>query len=117
MAIVISCLGLLGLATYTAQVRTREIGIRKVLGASQGTILFKLSSEFIQLISIAFVVASVIAYFVMDRWLHDFQYAIKIGAGIFVVSGVASLLIALLTISFQALKASWTNPVDSLRSE
>ena len=117
LAIIIAGLGLFALSAFTAEQRKKEIGIRKVLGASQGTILYKLSSEFIQLITIAFVVASVISYFVMDRWLHDFQYAIKIGVGIFVLSGAASLLIAMLTISFQALKASWTNPVDSLRSE
>jgi len=117
LAITIAGLGLFALSAFTAEQRKKEIGIRKVLGASQATILYKLSSEFIQLITIAFVVASAIAYFVMDRWLHDFQYAIKIGAGIFVLSGAASILIAMLTISFQALKASWTNPVDSLRSE
>ena len=117
LAIIIASLGLFALSAFTAEQRKKEIGIRKVLGASQATILYKLSAEFIQLITVAFVVASVIAYFVMERWLHDFQYAIKIGAGIFLLSGAASLLIAMLTISFQALKASWTNPVDSLRSE
>ncbi|HZX74157.1 MAG TPA: FtsX-like permease family protein, partial [Cyclobacteriaceae bacterium] len=117
LAIIIAGLGLFALSAFTAEQRKKEIGIRKVLGASQATILYKLSSEFIQLISIAFVVASAIAYFVMDRWLHDFQYSIKIGAGIFVIAGVASLTIAMLTISFQAMRAAWTNPVESLRSE
>jgi putative ABC transport system permease protein len=117
LAIVIAGLGLFALSAFTAEQRKKEIGIRKVLGASQGTILYKLSAEFFQLISIAFIVASFIAYFVMDRWLHDFQYAIKIGVGIFLLSGFASLFIAMLTISFQALKAAWTNPVESLRSE
>jgi putative ABC transport system permease protein len=117
LAIIIAGLGLFALSAFTAEQRKKEIGIRKVLGASQATILYKLSSEFIQLISIAFVVASAIAYFVMDRWLHDFQYSIRIGAGIFVIAGVASLTIAMLTISFQAMRAAWTNPVESLRSE
>jgi putative ABC transport system permease protein len=117
LAIIIAGLGLFALSAFTAEQRKKEIGIRKVLGASQGTIFYKLSSEFVQLVTIAFILASVIAYFVMDRWLHDFQYAIKIGAGIFLLSGAASLLIAMLTISFQALKAVWTNPVESLRSE
>jgi putative ABC transport system permease protein len=117
LAIIIAGLGLFALSAFTAEQRKKEIGIRKVLGASQGTVLYELSSEFIRLISIAFMAASVIAYFVMERWLQDFQYAIKIGAGIFVLAGVASLVVALLTISFQALKAAWTNPVESLRSE
>ncbi|MBS1681476.1 MAG: ABC transporter permease [Bacteroidetes bacterium] len=117
LAITIACLGLFALSAFTAEQRKKEIGIRKVLGAGQGTILYKLSVEFIRLISISFVLASVLAYFVMERWLHDFQYAIKIGVGIFIVSGAASLLIAMLTVSFQALRAAWTNPVESLRSE
>ena len=110
-------IGLFGLAAFTAEQRTKEIGIRKVLGASNGTILYKLSSECILLIAIAFVLASGAAYFVMDRWLSDFQYSIKIGAGVFVLAGIASLVTAMLTISFQALKAAWSNPVNALRSE
>jgi putative ABC transport system permease protein len=117
LAIIIAGLGLFALSAFTAEQRKKEIGIRKVLGASHGTIFYKLSSEFIQLISIAFIIASVIAYFIMNQWLQDFQYSIKIGPLIFILSGVASVLIAMLTISFQALKAVWTNPVESLRSE
>jgi putative ABC transport system permease protein len=117
LAIVIAGLGLFALSAFTAEQRKKEIGIRKVLGASNGTILFKLSSEFIQLISIAFVLASIAAYFVMSQWLKDFQYAITIKPAIFVVAGIASILIAMITVSFQALKAAWSNPVDSLRSE
>lgn len=117
LAIVIAGLGLFALSAFTAEQRKKEIGIRKVLGASNGSILLKLSSEFIQLILISFVLASAIAYFVMSKWLEDFQYSIKLGVGIFIVAGVASVLIAMATISFQALKAALSNPVDSLRNE
>lgn len=117
LAIIIAGLGLFALSAFTAEQRKKEIGIRKVLGASNGNIFYKLSAEFIQLISIAFVIASIAAYFVMTQWLKDFQYSINIGAGIFVIAGVASILIALLTISFQAIKAALSNPVDALRSE
>ncbi len=117
LAIVIAGLGLFALSAFTAEQRKKEIGIRKVLGASNGTILYRLSSEFVQLILIAFVIASGVAYYVMNKWLQDFSYAIKIGYATFIVAGAAALTIALLTISFQALKAAWSNPVDSLRSE
>jgi len=117
LALVIAGLGLFALSAFTAEQRKKEIGIRKVLGASNGTILVRLSAEFVQLILVSFGLASVLAYFVMERWLSDFQYSIDIGPGIFVVAGVGSIAIALLTISFQALKAAWSNPVDALRSE
>jgi putative ABC transport system permease protein len=117
LALIIAGLGLFALSAFTAEQRKKEIGIRKVLGASNATILYKLSSEFIKLILVAFVLASAIAYGVMNKWLQDFQYSIKIGAGIFIVAGLLSLVIAMLTISFQALRAAFTNPVDSLRTE
>jgi putative ABC transport system permease protein len=117
LAMIIAGLGLFTLSAFTAEQRRKEIGIRKVLGAGNGTILYKLSAEFIQLILISFGVASVISYFVMERWLADFQYSIKIGIGIFLFTAAASILIALLTVSFQALKAALSNPVDALRSE
>ncbi len=117
LALVIAGLGLFALSAFTAEQRKKEIGIRKVLGASNGTILVRLSAEFVQLIVISFGLASVLAYFVMDSWLNDFQYSIDIGPGIFVVAGLGSIVIALLTISFQALKAAWSNPVNALRSE
>ncbi len=117
LAILIAGLGLFALSAFTAEQRKKEIGIRKVLGAGNGTILFKLSIEFIQLILIAFVVASVASYFVMEKWLDDFQYRITIGAGVFVITAMASIFIALFTVSFQAMKAAWSNPVDALRSE
>jgi putative ABC transport system permease protein len=117
LAIVIAGLGLFALSAFTAEQRKKEIGIRKVLGASNGNILYKLSKEFIQLILISFALASVAAYFVMNKWLQDFQYSIKIGLGVFLLAGIVSLVIAMLTISFQALKAALSNPVDSLRTE
>lgn len=117
LAIIIAGLGLFALSAFTAEQRKKEIGIRKVLGASNSAILVKLSSEFVQLVGISFILASVVAYYVMEKWLSDFQYSIKIGAGVFLLAGVTSLGIAMLTISFQALKAALRNPVDSLRSE
>jgi putative ABC transport system permease protein len=117
LALVVAGLGLFALSAFTADQRKKEIGIRKVLGASNTTIFYKLSVEFIVLILISFAFASVISYYVMRQWLQDFQYSIEIGVGIFLLAGVASLIIALLTISFQAVKASVTNPVDSLRTE
>lgn len=117
LALTIAGLGLFALSAFTAEQRKKEIGIRKVLGASNSAIFYKLSFEFITLILISFVLASVAAYFVMDKWLQDFQYSIQIGIGVFIVAGRASLMIALITISFQALKAAWSNPAESLRSE
>jgi putative ABC transport system permease protein len=117
LAILIAALGLFALSAFTAELRKKEIGIRKVLGASNGNIFYKLSSEFIQLIMVSFILASVIAYYFMDKWLADFQYSVQIGAGIFVLAGIVSVSIALLTISFQALRAAFRNPVDSLRME
>jgi len=117
LAIIIASLGLFALSAFTAEQRKKEIGIRKVLGASSGAILYKLSSEFIQLVLVAFVIASAVGYYVMDKWLSDFEYSIDIGAGIFIMAGLTSVVIAMLTISFQALKAALSNPVDSLRSE
>jgi putative ABC transport system permease protein len=117
LALVIAGLGLFALSAFTAEQRKKEIGIRKVLGASNATIFYKLSGEFIVLILVAFVLASVAAYFVMTQWLKDFQYSIQIGVGIFALAGAASVIIALLTISFQALKAAFSNPADALRTE
>jgi putative ABC transport system permease protein len=117
LALTIAGLGLFALSAFTAEQRKKEIGIRKVLGASNGAIFYKLSFEFITLILISFVFASVAAYFIMEKWLQDFQYSIKIGIGVFMIAGGASLVIALITISFQSLKAAWSNPAESLRSE
>jgi putative ABC transport system permease protein len=117
LALTIAGLGLFALSAFTAEQRKKEIGIRKVLGASNGNIFYKLSYEFITLIVISFVLASFIAYFVMDKWLQDFQYRIQIEIDVFLLAGVGSILVALVTISFQALKAAFSNPADALRSE
>ncbi|NIR50307.1 FtsX-like permease family protein, partial [candidate division KSB1 bacterium] len=117
LAIFIGCLGLFGLASFTAEQRTKEIGIRKVLGASISNIVFLLSRELVLLIGIAFALASPIAYFSMNRWLQEFVYRIELSFLTFVLSGVAALAIALLTVSYQALKAALSNPVDALRCQ
>src|SRR5579862_1171523 len=117
IAIFISCLGLLGLATYTAQVRTKEIGLRKVLGASTSRITSMLSYDFLKLVGLSIILASPIAFFLMNRWLRDFAYRIDIQWWMFVLAGVLAMLIAFLTISFQAIRAAVANPVKSLRNE
>jgi putative ABC transport system permease protein len=117
LAMVIAALGLFALSAFTAEQRKKEIGIRKVLGASSARILYILSSEFLKLIFIALVLASIIGYFVMSGWLRDFSYSIEIDYKIFIMSGALSIVIAFATISFQALKSALSNPVDSLRNE
>jgi putative ABC transport system permease protein len=117
IAILISCLGLFGLATYTAQVKTKEIGIRKVLGANISNITSLLAKEFIVLVFIAFIIAAPIAWFAMNKWLQNYVYRINISWWIFVVTGLVAIVIALLTVSFQAIKAAIANPVKSLRTE
>ena len=117
LAIFIACLGLLGLATYTAEKRSKEIGIRKVLGADLRNIVSLLSRDFIGLVLIAIVIATPISWYAMDRWLEGFAYRMEIQAWIFVLSGFIALLIAVFTISYQSLKSAVMNPVSSLRSE
>jgi putative ABC transport system permease protein len=117
LAIFISCLGLLGLAIFTAGQRTREIGVRKVLGANVPGIVTLLSKDFLGLVLIAIVVASPLAWLIMYRWLQDFAYRTPISWWIFVVAGFSAVMIALLTVSFQAIRAARANPVKSLRSE
>jgi putative ABC transport system permease protein len=117
IAILISCLGLLGLAAYTAQVRTREIGVRKVLGATVNGIIGLLAKDFIKLVLIAIVIAMPVAWYMMHKWLQDFAYRTTIGWQVFLFAGTIAILIAFLTISFQAVKAAVANPVKSLRSE
>ncbi len=117
LSIVISCLGLFGLATFAAQQRIKEIGIRKVLGASEAGITTLLSKDFIQLVLISFVIAFPVAWWAMNKWLQSFAYRINISWWVFAVAGLAALLIALLTVSFQAIKAAIANPVKSLRTE
>jgi putative ABC transport system permease protein len=117
LAIVIACLGLFGLAAYAAEQRTKEIGIRKVLGASMSTIVGMLSKDFIKLVLIAIILASPLAWWAMNYWLQDFAYRMNIQWWILAAAGGAAILIAFLTISFQSIKAALTNPVKSLRSE
>ncbi len=116
-AILIACLGLFGLATYTVESRTKEIGVRKVLGASVLTIAQLLSKDFLRLVLIAFVIATPVAWFAMNKWLQDFAYRINLSWWVFALAAVAAIGIALLTISFQAIKAAVANPVKSLRTE
>ncbi len=117
LAIVIACLGLFGLVTFMALQRTKEIGIRKTMGASVENIVRLLSAEFIKLIFLGVVIASPVAWFFMNRWLQDFAYRINIGWWMFVLAGIIAMVIAMATISFQAIKAAIANPVKSLRTE
>ncbi|HEY4325375.1 MAG TPA: ABC transporter permease [Mucilaginibacter sp.] len=117
IAIVISCMGLLGLSAFNTIQRKKEIGIRKVLGASVGSIMTMLSKDFIKLILIALLVASPISWWAMNRWLQSFAYRIDIPLWIFFFSGITAVAIALLTISFQSVRAALVNPVDSLRND
>ena len=116
-AIFIACMGLFGLATYAAEQRIKEIGVRKVLGASVAGITALLSKDFIKLVIISIIVASPIAYFLMNKWLQEFAYRIRIDWWVFAISGLVALGIALITVSFQAIKAAIANPVKSLRTE
>jgi putative ABC transport system permease protein len=117
LAILISCLGLFGLAMFTAQQRIKEIGVRKVLGASVTGIVAMLSKDFLKLVIISIIVASPIAWWAMNKWLEDFAFKINISWWVFVLAGLSALFIALLTVSFQAIKAAIANPVKSLRTE
>ena len=117
LAVLIACLGLFGLAAFTAEQRTKEIGVRKVLGASVPSLVVLLSKDFLKLVALALVLAAPIAYFAMHRWLDDFAYRVEISWWIFLTAGLAALLIALLTVSYQAIKAALADPVKSLRYE
>jgi putative ABC transport system permease protein len=117
IAIFISCMGLFGLATFTAQQRTKEIGIRKVLGASVPGIITMLSKDFLKLVLLSIIIASPIAYYFMHQWLNDFAYRVNISWWVFVLAGMSAFIIAIATVSFQAIKAAVANPVESLRTE
>jgi len=117
IAIIISALGLFGLAAFTAEQRTKEIGIRKVLGASVEQITVLLSKDFLRLVAVAIVIASPVAWWVMNKWLQDFAYRISISGWIFITAGLLALAVALISVSIQAIKAAIANPVNSLRSE
>jgi ABC-type antimicrobial peptide transport system permease subunit len=117
IAIFLSCLGLYGLAAFMAAQRIKEVGIRKVLGATSANIVYLFSKEFIILITIAFAIATPIAWYYMHQWLQDYAYRINISWWLFAAAGLAAIIIALTTISFQAIKAAIANPVKSLRTE
>ncbi|HEY1022123.1 MAG TPA: FtsX-like permease family protein, partial [Flavisolibacter sp.] len=117
MAIVVGCMGLFGLAAFSAEQRTKEIGIRKVLGASTLNIAALLSKSFVRLVIISSLIAFPLAWWAMKKWLEDFSYRVEISWWVFVVSAAAALLVALVTVSFQAVKAAIANPVKSLRTE
>jgi putative ABC transport system permease protein len=117
LAILIACLGLLALAAFMAEQRTKEIGVRKVMGASVRHIILLLAKDFTRLVLIAFVVAVPLAYFAVQQWLEDFAYRIDIGLASFLISGILALLVAWLTVSWQSYKAAAADPVESLRNE
>ncbi len=117
LAIIISCLGLFGLAAYTAERRTKEIGIRKVLGATAAGLAGLLSKDFLQLVFVSCLVAFPLAWWAMNKWLQGYAYRITFSWWVFVIAGFAAIFIALITVSFQAIKAAIANPVKSLRTE
>jgi putative ABC transport system permease protein len=117
LAIIIACVGLFGLSAYMSSLRTKEIGIRKVLGASVTGVVMLLSKDFTKLVVIAFVLAAPLAWWMMDQWLSGFAFRIVLGAGAFVAAGCLALGIAWLTVSYQSVKAAVANPVNSLKSE
>jgi putative ABC transport system permease protein len=117
IAIVLACIGLFGLSSYTVKQRVKEIGIRKVLGASTVNIVALLSGNFIRLVLIAILLSSPLAYFLMRNWLQDFAYRIDIEWWVFALVGLLAIAIALLTTSLQSIKAAVMNPVESLKSE
>jgi putative ABC transport system permease protein len=117
LVLFVACLGLLGLASFAAEQRTKEIGIRKVLGASVAGIILMMSREFTRWVLLANIISWPIAYYIMHRWLQSFAYRSDIGWMVFILSGLIALVIALLTIGFQSIKAATANPIDSLRYE
>jgi predicted permease len=117
IALFISCLGLFGLTSFTVEQRTKELGVRKVLGASVAGIVVMLSRDFLKLVLIGFVIATPVTWYTMNQWLENFADRIDIGAGVFLLAGLAAILIALATVSLQSIKAAIANPVDCLRNE
>jgi putative ABC transport system permease protein len=117
LAVVIACIGLFGLSTYMAEQRTKEVGIRKVLGSTASKIVVLMSRDFAKLVAVAFLIAVPIAYYVMFKWLQSFSFRTSIQLWIFLLAGVVALVVAQFTVSFQALRAANTNPADSLRFE
>jgi putative ABC transport system permease protein len=117
LAILIGCLGLIGLVSFVTEQRTKEIGIRKVLGAHTGQILQHLSWDFLKLVLLAFALAVPVSYLLMERWLANFAYRVEVGPSVFAIAGAVIVGVALLSMSWQSLRAAMMNPVESLRSE
>ena len=117
LSILIACLGLFGLAAFNAEKRTKEIGVRKVLGATVGQITFKLTQDFLRLVAVGILVALPIGWFAMDKWLQDFSYRISIGWEVFIIAPLLAVIIAIFTVSYQSIRAAVVNPVKSLRTE
>jgi putative ABC transport system permease protein len=117
LAIIIACVGLFGLSAYTSSLRTKEIGIRKVMGASVGSVVILLSRDFTKLVIISFVLATPLSWWMMDSWLSGFAYRISLGVDSFLIAGMLALAIAGFTVSYQSVKAAIVNPVKSLKSE
>jgi ABC-type antimicrobial peptide transport system permease subunit len=117
IAIFLSCLGLYGLASFMAAQRLKEVGIRKVLGATVGHIVYLFTREFVLLVGLAFLIAVPIAWYFVHAWVEDYAYRLPIGVWMFAAGGLAALLVALGTVSWQAIRAAMGNPIKSLRSE
>jgi hypothetical protein len=117
VAIFIGCLGLYGLVSFMAERKVKEVGVRKVLGASTGSIVFLFSKEFLQLIAVAFTVAAPLSYYLMNKWLQDYENRIPLGAGVFLLAAGVTVLIAFLTVGYRSVRAATANPVKALRSE
>jgi ABC-type antimicrobial peptide transport system permease subunit len=117
LTIFISCLGMLGLVMYTTTQRTKEIGIRKVLGASVSQIMTLLSRDFIKLVALAFLISTPLAWWAINKWLEDFEFRTSVSWWVFAVSGVGMILIALITLSAQTIRSATANPVNNLRTE
>ena len=117
LSILIACLGLFGLAAFNAEKRTKEIGIRKVLGASVSQITFRLSIDFLKLVGIAIFIALPLGWYAMNKWLEDFSYRIEISWWIFALAAFLAVIISVMTVSFQSIKAAIVNPIDSLKTE
>ena len=117
LSIFIACLGLFGLAAFNAEKRTKEIGVRKVLGATVSQISYRLTVDFLKLVGVAILISLPLGWFAMNKWLEDFSYRIEIGLGVFVLAAVLAIVVAIVTVSYQSIKAAIVNPVKSLRSE
>lgn len=117
IAILIACMGLFALASLTASTRIKEIGVRKVLGAGVDQIIYLLNKDVLKLIFVSIVIATPVSWLIMDKWLSDFAYRISINFGVFGISAIVTLTIAMLSVSYHSIKAALSNPVESLKSE